>query len=188
MHRAEISSRHREILEIISAKPVATQQELAAQLSRRGFAATQSSVSRDIVRLGLTKMDGYYVAPEVAVNVGGPVTAIDTAGDNIIVVKTEVGLAQPAALTIDRAGIHEIVGTVAGDDTILVAVKNAAAQRLAMKKIVKLFAPAGPRPPAPARTRAVGRRTLCRDNSGELIDANRNGNNRQGRPRLLGWA
>lgn len=153
MHRTEMSGRHREILEIISAKPVGTQQELAAQLSRRGFAATQSSVSRDIVKLGLTKLDGYYVAPEEAVNVGGPVTEMDTAGDNLIVVKTEVGLAQPAALTIDRAGIGEIVGTVAGDDTILIAVKNAAAQRLAMKKIVKLFAPLS------RRARGAGKRS-----------------------------
>lgn len=141
MHRHEGLTRHQQMLEIISAKPIATQQQLAAELSRRGFAATQSSVSRDIVKLGLTKLDGYYVAPEAAVNVGGPVAAIDTAGENLIVVKTEVGLAQPAALTIDRADIAEIVGTVAGDDTILVAVKNGAAQRLAMKKIVKLFAP-----------------------------------------------
>lgn len=141
MHRNGMSSRHREILEIISTKPVSTQQELAAYLSNRGFAATQSSVSRDIVKLGLTKLDGYYVAPQDAVNVGGPVSEIDTAGDNLIVVKTEVGLAQPAALSIDRANIGEIVGTVAGDDTILIAVKNSAAQRLAIKKIVKLFAP-----------------------------------------------
>jgi transcriptional regulator of arginine metabolism len=141
MHRLANGARHQAILEIISAKAIATQQELASHLSRRGFAATQSSVSRDIVKLGLTKLDGYYVAPEDAVSVGGPITGIDTAGDNIIVVKTDVGLAQPAALTIDRASIDEIVGTVAGDDTILIAVKNAAAQRLAMKKIIKLFAP-----------------------------------------------
>jgi transcriptional regulator of arginine metabolism len=133
-------ARHQKILEIISTKPVATQQELASHLSRRGFAATQSSVSRDIVKLGLTKVDGYYVAPEAAVKVGGPLTSIDTAGDNIIVVRTEVGLAQPAALTIDRAAIGEIVGTVAGDDTILVAVRNVSAQRLAIKKLVSLFA------------------------------------------------
>ena len=145
MHRTERATRHQKILEIISATQIATQQELAAHLSRRGFAATQSSVSRDIVKLGLTKLDGYYVAPENALKVGGPVTGIDTAGDNIIVVKTEVGLAQPAALTIDRASIDEIVGTVAGDDTILIAVKNVAAQRLAMKKIVKLFVDSGPR-------------------------------------------
>ncbi len=142
MHNVAASgTRHQKILEIISEQPIATQQELAAQLARRGFAATQSSVSRDIVKLGLTKLDGYYVAPEDAVQVEGPITEIDTAGDNIIVVKTEVGLAQPAALTIDRANINEIVGTVAGDDTILIAVKNAVAQRLAMKKILKLFAP-----------------------------------------------
>jgi len=141
MHRAARENRYDKILEIISKNQVATQQDLAAQLARSGFAATQSSVSRDIVRLGLSKVDGYYVAPRDAVNVGGPITAIDTAGDNLIVVKTDVGLAQPAALTIDRSNIGEIVGTVAGDDTILIAVKNAAAQRLAVKKIVKLFAP-----------------------------------------------
>jgi transcriptional regulator of arginine metabolism len=151
MHRAAREERYEKILEIISTNQMATQQELAAQLARSGFPATQSSVSRDIVRLGLTKLDGYYVAPKDAVNVGGPVTAIDTAGDNLIVVKTEVGLAQPAALTIDRANIGEIVGTVAGDDTILIAVKNAAAQRLAIKKIVKLFAP------RLARTRRAGK-------------------------------
>jgi transcriptional regulator of arginine metabolism len=153
MHKTGNEARRQKILEIISSRPIATQQQLAAQLSRGGFAATQSSVSRDIVRLGLTKLDGYYVAPEDAVRVGGPVVAIDTAGDNLIVVKTEVGLAQPAALTIDRASVAEIVGTVAGDDTILIAVKNAAAQRLAMKKIVKLFAP--PR----SRERGAARRT-----------------------------
>ena len=152
MHRTIKGSRHQEILEIISVKPIATQQELAVHLSRRGFAATQSSVSRDIVKLGLTKLGGYYVAPQDAVNVGGPITGIDTAGDNIIVVKTEVGQAQPAALTIDRASIDEIVGTVAGDDTILIAVKNGAAQRLAMKKIVKLFAP------SLSRARGAGKR------------------------------
>jgi transcriptional regulator of arginine metabolism len=140
MHKSGNRARHQKILEIISEKQIATQQDLARELVRRGFTATQSSVSRDIVKLGLAKLDGYYVAPEEAVEVGGPVIDLDTAGDNIIVVKTEVGLAQPAALTIDRARIDEIVGTVAGDDTILVAVKNAAAQRLAMKKIVKLFA------------------------------------------------
>ena len=141
MHKMVNGTRHQTILEIISERPVATQQELAARLARLGFAATQSSVSRDIVKLGLTKLDGHYVAPEDALQVEGLITSIDNAGDNIIVVKTEVGLAQPAALTIDRANINEIVGTVAGDDTILIAVRNAVAQRLAMKKIVKLFAP-----------------------------------------------
>ena len=66
---------------------------------------------------------------------------MDTAGDNLIVVKTEVGQAQPAALTIDHAEIDAIVGTVAGDDTILIAVKNARRATRGCKGIVKLFAP-----------------------------------------------
>lgn len=131
--------RQQEILSIISRKRIATQQELAHELTKRGIEATQPSVSRDIIEMGLTKMDGCYVAPERALEYSGPVEMIDTAGDNIIVVRTQVGLAQPTALTIDGAEIAEIVGTLAGDDTILVAVKNQAAQRVAMKKIAQLF-------------------------------------------------
>lgn len=138
-------TKHQRILEIVSSKRIATQQALAAELARRGIAATQSSISRDIVRLGLTKVHGYYAAPQAALDARGPVSEVDTAGDNLIVVKTEVGLAQPAALTIDRAKIREIVGTVAGDDTILIAVKNAAAQKVALKKLVELFATPEPR-------------------------------------------
>jgi transcriptional regulator of arginine metabolism len=145
-------TKHEHILDIVSSRRVATQQALAAELARRGVPATQSSVSRDIVRLGLTKVNGYYAAPQAALDARGPVTEVDTAGDNLIVVKTEVGLAQPAALTIDRAKIGEIVGTVAGDDTILIAVKNAAAQKTALKKLVELFAaPESPGRAAPKR-------------------------------------
>jgi len=132
--------RQENILSIIAARRVATQQELAEELSRRGIESTQSSVSRDIFELGLTKVNGYYVAPRSASPAAVAPVALDTAGDNLIVVKTDTGQAQPAALAIDRANIEEIVGTVAGDDTILVAVKNASAQRVAVKKIMKLFA------------------------------------------------
>src|SRR6185295_15451507 len=117
---------------IVGSKQISTQQALVAELARRGIAATQSSVSRDIEKLGLTKVKGYYAAPQGALDSGGPVTEVDTAGDNLIVVKTEVGLAQPAALTIDRAKISGIVGTVAGDDTILIAVKDSM-QKTALK-------------------------------------------------------
>jgi transcriptional regulator of arginine metabolism len=143
-------TKHQRILEIVNSKRIATQQALAMELARRGIAATQSSISRDITRLGLTKVNGYYAAPQAALDARGPITEVVTAGDNLIVVKTEVGLAQPAALTIDRASIEQIVGTVAGDDTILIAVKNAAAQKIALKKLVELFAAPEPR----ARKRA----------------------------------
>ena len=137
--------RQQKILEVISAKPVGTQQELAEEIVRRGIAATQSSISRDIVELGLTKINGYYAAPQMVLPEEGPVMAIDTAGDNLIVLKTEIGQAQPTALAIDRANITEVVGTLAGDDTIFIAVKNPAAQRLAINKITKMFARNGVR-------------------------------------------
>lgn len=147
--------RQDEILKIIVAKQVATQQELADELVRRGFEVTQSSVSRDIVELELTKANGYYTVPEIDLKRGGPVERIDTAGDNLIVVRTQIGQAQPAAIAIDNAEIGEIVGTVAGDDTIFVAVKDRASQKIVIKKIVKLFS-------RPSRSVAASRTALHR--------------------------
>jgi len=131
--------RQQAILEIVSDGRLATQQELAAELTARGIEATQSSVSRDIAELGLIKINGHYAAPRPEELGVERLESVDTAGANLIVVKTQIGQAQPAALTIDGAGIAEIVGTVAGDDTILVAVKNEAAQRIALRKILELF-------------------------------------------------
>jgi transcriptional regulator of arginine metabolism len=139
------TERQQKILEIIRARRVATQQQLARELGRRGIEATQSSVSRDIVELGLTKLNGRYTAPQASF-AGSPVVAVDTAGDNMIVIKTVIGQASATALAIDRAGLIEIIGTVAGDDTLFVAVKNLDAQRAAIKKITRLFAPAAADP------------------------------------------
>ena len=133
-------SRQEKILEVIGARRIATQQELTDELRRRGIESTQSSISRDIVELGLIKVNGYYAAPRPAIVEGGLIIDVNTAGDNLLVIRTEIGQASPVAIAIDRANIEEIVGTVAGDDTILIAVKNEAMQRAAMKKIVKLFA------------------------------------------------
>lgn len=154
--------RQQKVLEIVTAKRVSTQEELTDELARRGIEATQSSVSRDVAELKLIKSNGYYTVPGPPAAPGGPVLEIDTAGDNLIVVKTEVGLAQPAALTIDRAKLDEIVGTVAGDDTILIAVKNRTAQQLALKRIMSLFdnpsssSRLNPRRSRRIRSRAVG--------------------------------
>lgn len=131
--------RQQQILEIVAARRVATQEDIARELARRGTDATQSSVSRDLAELKLIKSNGYYTVPGPADALGRPVVDIETAGDNLIVVKTEVGLAQPAALTIDRAKLDEVVGTVAGDDTILIAIRSRGAQQAALRKIAKLF-------------------------------------------------
>src|SRR4051812_41939217 len=86
------TERQEKILEIISARRVATQQQLARELVRRGIEATQSSVSRDIVELGLTKLQGRYTAPQAAF-ASSPVIDVETAGDNLIVIKTVIGQA-----------------------------------------------------------------------------------------------
>ena len=132
--------RQRKILELIKAHRIATQQELVEKLVSRNIEATQSSVSRDIVELRLTKIDGFYVAADTVQVLTLPTIELDTAGDNLIVLKTNIGQAQPCALKIDGAQIKEIVGTLAGDDTVFIAVKNKADQRGAMKAIAKLFA------------------------------------------------
>ena len=141
------NERQQAIAGIIGSMRISTQQELVEQLDRLGIEATQSSVSRDIVEMGLTKLNGHYATPGLAVS-RGPRLGIDTAGANIVVIKTDVGQAQPVALALDRAGINEIVGTVAGDDTILVAVKTRGAQRSAIDKIKRLFNIQSPRPVA----------------------------------------
>jgi transcriptional regulator of arginine metabolism len=91
--------------------------------------------------LGVVKINGSYRLPHLEPGESPlvDVLEVETAGDYMIVVKTAAGEAQIVALTIDRAKIPEIVGTVAGDDTIFVAVKGREEQGKAMKQILKLF-------------------------------------------------
>jgi transcriptional regulator of arginine metabolism len=132
--------RHRKILSLIAAKPVATQGELAALLERAGFAVTQSSVSRDISELGIVKRHGRYVAPQAGDGAKRRgLVSLDTAGASLVVAHCEPGMASAVAVEIDGATIEEIVGTLAGEDTIFVAVEDVRAQRAVMKKIWGLF-------------------------------------------------
>lgn len=133
------SSRQQKILSLIQAKPIGTQQELRALLERTGVAATQSSVSRDLEELGVVKHHGHYTVPHLRSTSVRGLLSLDRAGDNLIVARTEAGLASAAAVTIDSAAITEIVGTLAGEDTIFIAVADAKSQRVAMKKVWELF-------------------------------------------------
>lgn len=132
--------RQQKILSLIRAKRIGTQQELTAQLERAGVAVTQSSVSRDLVELGVVKQHGYYTLPQGR---GGAAAhgllALDLAGDCLVVAKCEPGLASAVAVEIDRAHIEEVVGTLAGEDTVFVAVHGSKARRAALKKIWELF-------------------------------------------------
>lgn len=126
------------ILEIIESKPIATQEELARELEKRGISTTQATISRDIKELQLVKVpaggDVYrYARPQNQMDSSrsqerlrrlfqDAVVSIDFS-ENIIVVRTLPGAAQGVASAIDQSGWREIIGTVAGDDTIFVIVK-----------------------------------------------------------------
>jgi transcriptional regulator of arginine metabolism len=132
--------RQQKILSLIRAKRIGTQQDLKEQLARAGVLATQSSVSRDLEELGVVKVNGHYMMPSA---LGGAsargLLSLDPAGDCLVVAKCESGLASAVAVEIDRAAISEIVGTLAGEDTIFIAVPEKKAQRGAMKKIWEIF-------------------------------------------------
>ncbi|HKR59500.1 MAG TPA: hypothetical protein VJS64_07180 [Pyrinomonadaceae bacterium] len=132
-------SRQKKILSLIQAKPIGTQQELRALLERTGVPATQSSLSRDLEELGVVKHHGHYTVPRLQATAGRGLLSLDRAGDTLIVARTELGLASAAAVTIDGAAVPEIVGTLAGEDTIFIAVADAKSQRAAMKRVWELF-------------------------------------------------
>lgn len=134
--------RQKLILELISTKPIRRQDELAQSLHDAGIEVTQASVSRDLDELGIVKRNGQYARVDLDAADSNPlgVTAVDTAGDSLVVVRCSSGLASAAAVRIDSERITQIVGTIAGDDTIFVAVKDKHDQKLVVKKIRLLFA------------------------------------------------
>ena len=132
--------RQSEIIKLISANKISTQEELSEVLEKKGYAVTQSSVSRDLDELGIIKLGGVYILPETRseTNVFG-LESLETAGDNLIVAKCKLGLASAACVKIDAAEIKEIIGTIAGEDTIFIAVKDAKEQKTVMIKIWGIF-------------------------------------------------
>jgi transcriptional regulator of arginine metabolism len=130
-------NRHDKIIEIINNHVVETQEQLASLLKEAGYEVTQATVSRDIRQMKLTKQvieDGrqkyvYFTAdPEVMhdkyVNVlKAGFVSIDTA-QNILVIKTVSGMAMALATAIDALELPQIVGCIAGDDTIFAATKS----------------------------------------------------------------
>jgi transcriptional regulator of arginine metabolism len=135
------AARQKAILELLHRGRVESQEELQGFLAKRGFEAGQATLSRDIRELGLIKTpDGYAsarnaivvepVLPSVSRLVREFVVDIRLA-QNLIVLKTSVGSAQPVAAAVDAEDWPEVVGTLAGDDTILViSPDNRTAQQL----------------------------------------------------------
>jgi transcriptional regulator of arginine metabolism len=144
---ADRQKRQLKILELISTRPVHTQEELAEVLKAEGWDVTQSSVSRDIAALRLAKVDGAYQRPVRIAEVREHpderriiegVLTVDTAGDALIVLHTPPGEANRVGVAIDRLAWGDVTGTIAGDDTIFVAVKNGSAQRRVVRQFRKL--------------------------------------------------
>jgi transcriptional regulator of arginine metabolism len=132
--------RQKVVLDLIRANKISTQDELSEMLEAKNVSATQSSVSRDLVELGIIKVHGIYALPETRAetNLFG-LQSLEKSGGNLLVAKCELGLASAACVKIDAANITEIVGTIAGEDTIFIAVKDAKAQKSAMRKIWEIF-------------------------------------------------
>lgn len=136
-------TRRREALRrILEAGHATTQRALVEQLSSQGLEATQSSVSRDLKRLGAVKTaTGYQLsehndgAVDEVARVSDLLRSLEPAGPNLLVIRTAIGAAQRVALALDRSGWPEIVGNVGGDDTVFTATANAAHQRALIARI-----------------------------------------------------
>ncbi len=141
-------NRQKKILEIINRYHIETQDDLIDRLLVEGFSVTQATVSRDIRELQLSKVltskGSYrYVAPKKEEMVTGmkinaalvdSILNVDYA-QNLVVVRTFPGLAQAVAAGIDNLALAEVLGCVAGDDTILVATRNEMAAKSISERI-----------------------------------------------------
>lgn len=133
----EQNERRQAIARLLAERVVNRQAELVELLRAEGYPATQSSVSRDLRDLGAAKLKNGYALPKPAELgdegslqvVADLVRDIRPAGANLLVIITAIGAAQRVAVTLDRIGWPEVVGTVSGDDTIFVATVGSNQQR-----------------------------------------------------------
>ena len=143
--------RRSQILDLLKVEAVADQAELRRKLAQRGIRVTQATVSRDIRELGVAKTREGYRLPQATEPVAPPQPPLPVVlkeflrnvrqASNLVIVKTHPGNAHTVAVALDSAGWDEIVGTVAGDDTILVAAGSARQAAQLRKKILAQLAP-----------------------------------------------
>jgi transcriptional regulator of arginine metabolism len=131
------SYRQTAIMDIVDVEPITSQDQLRKRLQQKGIEATQATLSRDIRDLGLVKraVDGAYSRPGAAAEADAiedfEIAVTDYLNrhervDQMLVLKTDAGNAQPLAVAIDRAKLPEVAGTIGGDDTILIICRSAA--------------------------------------------------------------
>ena len=144
--------RHAKIIELIHEYEIETQEELAAHLNQAGYSVTQATISRDIRELNLTKVTGksgrshYEVLHNSRQNLSEKYSRVlrdaflsmDMA-QNILVIKTVPGMAMAVAAALDELSWKEIVWCIAGDDTIMCAIKTADYTLLIMERLRKIL-------------------------------------------------
>ena len=145
------TNRQSKIIEIIQKNEVETQDELSALLEKDGFRVTQATVSRDIRELKLTKIptaggrQKYAVITDAHENLSKKYERVLREGflsmdmaQNILVIKTVSGMASAVCAAIDAMNMREIVGSIAGDDTIMCAIRTVDDTYAVMKKIRRI--------------------------------------------------
>ena len=144
-------SRHQAIISLINSFDVSTQEELTAKLVEQGFVVSQATVSRDIKDLNLIKVEGAnkktkYVKVDLAQNKLTPqrismfkqiMLSIESA-NNLIVLKTISGNASAAGMAVDEINFPQVLGTVAGDDTLLIITKTVSDAEIVVKGLKSL--------------------------------------------------
>ena len=146
-------SRHAKIIELIAQHDIETQEELAEYLNREGFKVTQATVSRDIRELKLSKVptgggkQKYVILKQDDSHMGDKYIRVLRDGfismdmaQNILVIKTVSGMAMAVGAALDSLHFGEIVGCIAGDDTVMCAVRTVDDTIVLMDKIKKLIA------------------------------------------------
>ncbi|MBK8230596.1 MAG: hypothetical protein IPK72_08445 [Candidatus Eisenbacteria bacterium] len=131
---AEWQERQEAIRKVLRTRKVRSQEDLRKRLAAAGFETTQSSLSRDLAEMRAVKLDGRYQLAEdqaeatasggkrgAVGRIRGLVRSVKPAGPHLLVVRTSAGAAQLVAQALDQAAWPEVVGTVAGDDTIFIA-------------------------------------------------------------------
>lgn len=136
-------TRHKALTEIIRQEKIATQEGLLAALQGIGIQTTQASLSRDLNELGVIKENDAYVLHPAGFFRGENllILSIKNAGPHLLVVKTQTGSASMVGMGIDEAKIEGVAGTIAGDDTVFVALESMRQSSHIKKEIIKKFKP-----------------------------------------------
>jgi len=140
LHNMHRDNRLQVLHEIVSATPVKRQEQLVRLLQKSGFEVTQASVSRDLEALGIAKEHGVYrTRVEVPGQSAFGTLSFQPAGHNLIVAKCGSGLASALAVRLDAIHLDGIVGTIAGDDTVFIAITDEKMQKGLIRKLKEHF-------------------------------------------------